>query len=78
MELSLAGLVGAAIGAVLGAASYAMLVPMIERRLRAADAAQTEREPEGSRIAVARRSVLALDMLLFVAAGYWAGNTIGG
>jgi gas vesicle protein len=78
MELSLGGLVGAVIGAVLGAASYAMLVPVIGRRLRAVDAARTERESEGSRIALARRSVLALDMLLFVGAGYWAGNTIGG
>jgi len=44
MELSLAGLVGAVIGAVLGAVNYAIIVSMVESKLRAAGA-RTEQGP---------------------------------
>jgi len=70
MELSLAGLVGAVIGAVLGAVNYAIIVSMVESKLRAAGA-RTEQGPEEleRRISAARRSILAFDMLLF----HWRG-----
>jgi hypothetical protein len=76
MELSLGGLIGAMIGAVVGAANYAIIVPMVDGKLREAGASQDRAELE-SRISVARRGVLALNMLVFVGAGYWAGTSFG-
>lgn len=80
MELSLGGLAGAAIGAALGAVNFAIIAPMIDGRLRAAATPDTPeaREEVERRIAGARRSVLAFDMLVFVGAGYWAGTALGG
>jgi hypothetical protein len=77
MELSLGGLIGAMIGAALGALNYAIIVPMVDRKLRAAGAALDRPEEAESRIAGARRSVLAFNMLVFVGAGYWAGTSFG-
>ena len=76
MELSLGGLIGAMIGAALGAVNYAIIVPMVDGKLRGAGAAH-DREDLETRIAVARRSVLAFNMLVFIGAGYWAGAAFG-
>ena len=80
MELSLGALVGAMAGAALGAVNFAIIAPMIDRKLRAAAVPDTPdaREDLERRIAGARRSILAFDMLVFVGAGYWAGTTLGG
>ena len=79
MELSLGGLIGAAIGTALGAVSFAFLAPMIDGRLRAAmpDTPEARADLE-RRISTARRSLLAFEMLVFVGAGYWAGTALGG
>ncbi|MEA2929397.1 MAG: hypothetical protein QOG38_1825 [Hyphomicrobiales bacterium] len=80
MELSLGALLGAMAGAALGAAGFAIIAPLIDSRMRAAAIADTAdaREDLERRIAGARRGVLALDMLVFVGAGYWAGTALGG
>jgi hypothetical protein len=77
MELSLAGLIGAVVGALLGAFNYAMLIGMIERKLRADDAAAGGQAPQEleRRISAARRTLLAFEMLVFVGAGYWIGTS---
>jgi hypothetical protein len=76
MELSLGGLIGAMIGAALGAVNYAIIVPMVDHKLRAAETPVSGEDLE-SRITAARRSVLAFNMLVFVGAGYWAGTAFG-
>jgi len=77
MELSLGGLIGAMAGAALGAVNYVIIVPMVDQKLRAAQTPVSGEDLE-SRITAARRSVLAFNMLVFVAAGYWAGTALGG
>jgi hypothetical protein len=80
MELSLAGLLGAFIGTVLGVINYAVIVGFVERRLRALDTSQTaaEREEFERKISVLRRTVLGIDIVVFAAVGYWFGKTVGG
>src|SRR5438132_1516290 len=58
MELSLAGLLGAFMGTVLGVINYAVIVGFVERRLRALDSSQTaaEREEFERKISVLRRT----------------------
>ena len=75
MELSLAGMIGAAIGLVVGAANYLIVAPMVNEKLRAADT--QGRADLAERISAARRSVFAFNMLVFVGAGYWAGTALG-
>jgi hypothetical protein len=77
MELSLGGLIGAMVGAALGGVNFAIIGPMIDQKLRAADKPLSGEDLE-SRITTARRSVLAFNMLVFVGAGYWAGTALGG
>ena len=80
MELSLAGLIGAVIGTVLGVANYAVIVSFVEGRLRALDTSQTAAEWAAfeEKISVMRRLVLGLDIVVFAGVGYWFGKTVGG
>ncbi len=80
MELSLAGLLGAFLGTVLGVINYAVIVGFVEGRLRALDTSQTagEREEFERKISVLRRTVLGIDIVVFAAVGYWFGKTVGG
>jgi len=75
MELSLAGLIGATIGLVVGAVNYLIVAPMVNEKLRAADS--EGRADLAERISAARRSIFAFNMLVFVGAGYWAGTALG-
>jgi hypothetical protein len=80
MEFSLPGLIGAAIGTVVGAINYVMLVAMVERALRSHDTSKTDAERAAfeSKISLMRRLVLGADILIFAAIGYVFGKTIGG
>jgi hypothetical protein len=80
MELSLAGLLGAFVGTVLGVINYAVIVGFVERRLRALDTSQTpaERAEFERKISILRRTVLGIDIVVFAAIGYWFGRTVGG
>ena len=55
------------------------MIGFVEKSLRAHDQSQTaeEREAFERKIAVMRRIVLALDILLFGGLGYWIGETLG-
>jgi hypothetical protein len=80
MELSLAGLIGAMIGTVIGLVNFAVIVGFVEKRLRALDKSQTpaEREEFERKIALMRRIVLGIDIFAFGGIGYWFGKTVGG
>jgi hypothetical protein len=80
MDFSLPGLIGAAVGIVIGVINYAMIVSFVEKRLRALDKSQSAAElAEFERkISLMRRIVLGVDVLVFAAVGYWFGRTMGG
>jgi hypothetical protein len=80
MELSLPGLLGAFVGTVLGVINYAVIVGFVESRLRALDKSETaaEREEFERKISIMRRTILGLDIFVFVGVGYVVGKTLGG
>jgi hypothetical protein len=69
IELSLSGLIGAFAGTAVGAFAYAPLVIALQRGLGLRAAGE---------IALLRRAVLALDILIFAALGYWLGILLAG
>jgi len=69
IELSLAGLAGAFAGTIVAALAYAPLLRAIQHGLRL-------RTPE--ELALLRRAVLALDILVFAGVGYWLSALIAG
>ena len=78
MDISLAGLIGAAVGTAVSAAIYGRLVERIETALRKRRRAEDDRGTFAQEIALLRRGVLAVDMLLCAGLGYWIGQKIGG
>jgi hypothetical protein len=80
MELSLAGLLGAFVGTVLGVINFAVIVGFVEGRLRALDKSESaaEREEFERKISVMRRTILGIDIIVFAGVGYWLGKTVGG
>jgi hypothetical protein len=78
MELSLAGLIGAALGMMVSAALYGPLIDAVEGGLRKRRAATEDRATFAQEIALLRRGILAADMLLCAGLGYWIGLAIGG
>jgi hypothetical protein len=80
MELSLAGLIGALVGTILGVINFALIVGFVESRLRALDKSQpgAEREEFERKISIMRRTILGLDIFVFAGVGYVLGKTIGG
>jgi hypothetical protein len=80
MAISLAGLLGAMAGTVVAALSYGVLVSIVERGLRAnmpAQMATDERARFEETLGLVRRSVLAVEILIFGGIGYWLGSVIG-
>jgi hypothetical protein len=80
VEYSLPGLLGAAVGIVLGLINYGVIVGFVQKRLRALDKSQTaeERADFERKLSIMRRTILAVDILVFGAVGYWFGATLGG
>jgi hypothetical protein len=80
MDYSLAGLIGAVVGIVLGVINYVVTLGFVVRRLRALDTSQTdvERAEFERKLSLLRQLVLALDIIVFGSVGYWVGKTIGG
>ena len=75
IDISLAGLVGAAVGIVIAAAVYGTVIDAVERWL----ASRPEpHEGSGEEVALLRRGILAFDILLFAGLGYWIGYRISG
>jgi uncharacterized membrane protein len=80
MNLSLAGLIGAVAGTVIAWINYYIVVGFVTARLRALDTSQTpaERAIFEQRLSWMRQGILALDIVVFGAVGYWLGVTLGG
>ena len=78
MELSLAGLIGAALGTAVSAVLYGRLVDAVEAHLRKGRAASEDSATFAQELALLRRGILAADMLLCAGLGYWIGVKIGG
>jgi hypothetical protein len=80
VEYSLAGLIGAFVGVVIGLINYAAVIAMLEGRLRKLDRSQNaeERDEFARKLSLLRRVVLGMDIVVFGALGYWFGKTVGG
>ena len=80
MDLSLAGLIGAFIGLVIGWTSYVVIIRVLEPRLRQLDksASPTERATFEDKLALMRRLILGIEVVTLTAVGYALGHIIGG
>jgi hypothetical protein len=76
MDLSLAGLIGAMIGTVFAAVNYHVFIGAFDRamRTRASSTTAEEREAGEFHRSIVRRVVLAVDLFIFAALGYWLGR----
>ena len=80
MDFPVAGFLGAIAGVVIGVINYVLVIRIVEGRLRALDRSQNaeERKEFEDKLSLMRRLVLGIDIVVFTAAGYWAGRAIGG
>jgi hypothetical protein len=79
LDISLAGLAGAALGLVVAALIYGPLAAAIERRVRAGRVPSAQdRGTLAQELALLRRGVLAFDILVCGGLGYWIGDRIAG
>jgi hypothetical protein len=76
MNLSVAALAGAAIGAALGIGSALIVVAAVTERLRALDRSDTaaERAELERKIVLLRWIVVAIEATVFAIVGYWVGS----
>jgi hypothetical protein len=73
MDLSLAGLLGAMAGSLIGTINSVAIIAYADGWLRARQVPQTRESA-----ALMRRSVLAANVAVCAAIGYWFGTTLGG
>jgi len=80
MEFSLPAWLGALCGMIAAAAIYRPAIGIVERRLRKSSGVEgaEQRAAFENKLSVVRRLILACDVALLAAAGYWIGNTLGG
>jgi hypothetical protein len=80
MELSLPAWLGALCGMVVAAAIYVPGIRLVERHLRGSSDVKTpeQRGVFENKLSVVRRLILAFDVAILAAAGYWIGNMFGG
>jgi len=80
MDLSPFGLLGAMLGTIVGVLNYVVFLRVLVPRLQALDKSQSreEREEFERKMSLMRRIILAADVVLFAAVGYYAGRFIGG
>jgi hypothetical protein len=80
MELSLPAWLGALCGMIVAAAIYVPGIRIVERHLRSLSDAKTpeQRGAFEDKLSVVRRVILAFDVAILAAAGYWIGNMVGG
>ncbi|HEY7299083.1 MAG TPA: hypothetical protein VH684_14350 [Xanthobacteraceae bacterium] len=76
IDISLAGLIGAILGIAIAGAVYGTMIDAVERWLAARRDSQEQHA--GGEVALLRRGVLAVDMLVFAGLGYWIGYRISG
>ena len=80
MELSLPAWLGALCGMIVAAAIYVPGIRLVERHLRKSRDAGTQEQRAAfeDKLSVVRRLILACDIAILAAAGYWIGNMLGG
>ena len=78
--LSLPGLIGAAMGLLLGLINYGVVVAFVEKRLRSLDrsASAAEKAEFERRVTLMRRIILVVDVVALGGVGYLFGRTLGG
>jgi hypothetical protein len=78
MEYSLPGWLGALVGTVVAVVLYVPGIRIVDRHLRAQGGpmALDKREDFESRIALVRRSILAVDIAILATLGYWIGKAL--
>jgi hypothetical protein len=79
MELSLPAWLGALCGMIVAAAIYAPGIRLVERHLRRSSDAKTpeQRDAFEHKLSIMRRLILAFDVAILAAAGYWIGTMFG-
>jgi len=80
MEISLPAWLGALCGMIVAAAIYVPGIRIVERHLGGSSALKTREQRSASedKLPVVRRLILAFDVAILAAAGYWIGNMFGG
>jgi hypothetical protein len=80
MEYSLPAWLGALAGTIVAVVIYVPAIRVFERRLRAQSGPLTleQRAEHESKISVARRLILGVDIAILATLGYWIGQAIGG
>ena len=80
MDLSLAGLIGAFVGLVAGWTNYVFIVGIVERKLRQLEKADApaQRAAFEDKLALMRRIILGIDVVVFSVVGYALGHAVGG
>jgi hypothetical protein len=78
MDYSLPGWLGALVGTVIAVVVYVPAIRIVDRHLRAQGGPTTleRREDFESRIALVRRSILAVDIAILATLGYWVGKAL--
>ncbi len=78
MDYSLPAWLGALVGTVVAVVIYVPTIRIVDRHLRAQGGPTTleQREDFESRIALVRRSILAIDIAILATLGYWIGKAL--
>ncbi len=76
MELSLPAWLGGLAGTIIAVAAYVPAIRIVERRLRAQSGPQTleQRAAFEDKLSIMRRLILAVDIAVLAALGYWIGG----
>ena len=80
MELSQPAWLGALCGMLVAAGIYVPGIRLVEGQLRGSSDAKTaeQRGAFESKLSVVRRLILAFDVAILAAAGYWIGHALAG
>ncbi len=78
MEYSLPAWLGALAGTVVAVVIYVPAIRAFERRRRAGPQTLEQRTAFEEKLSIARRLILAADIAILAAAGYWIGHALGG
>jgi hypothetical protein len=77
IDLSLTGLLGATLGIVVAAVVYYLLIGRLDEFVQTRIQATPAEERGDLSLPIVRRIALALDLVVFVALGYWLGQLLG-
>ena len=77
IDLSLAGLLGATLGIVVAAVVYYLFIGHLDRIVQDRIQATPAEERGDLSLSIVRRIALTLDLVVFVALGYWLGQLLG-